>query len=1015
MAVNTNKLKLKFNDECLPRLFSTQADTNREFIINITDEDDNQVDITGMSLDFFVGNDKQVTKVAGTIKDGKNGIFIVKAVNSQFKYPGLNKAQFILSDGNGGKIGSQLIDLWVEESIENGATVGQNVIVDFETIKTAVELIKNYEKTFEESKMINVDLKESISTGVNLNIELKTSTSKANSVKKSLDGSINKANSVESGLDSSVSKGIDTKTNLDVSIKKAETTKTNLDGSIDTAKKVKVDLDGSIKTGREVKSTLDTTIETGQNTNTAGMQIKQGLDESIAKANTSKTNLDSSISNAKTAKTELDGSISQAKTTKTNLDSDLEGAKKVNAELTGLIGTSESLKSTLDKTIETGREINSTSADLKTALENENLKSKAAKEAIEQATVEAEGMRSKLNESTKDAAEVKVNLEESVSTAKKDLDTSVGSANIAGALLKRTINNAFKSMENLTNTNRDAKTTLESLKDSMTKVDEVEKKIQEIIKKENLGEYVTHNELTEELAKVGIKTVKVDSLPQTGDPQTLYLVKDPKGKNDNIYLEYLWIDGKFELIGSTQVDLSGYVKTSVLESYAKTSDLKSYAKTNDLKTFKTEDEIMTMILEQIGNLKKGIKPDAFKHRTMTAIIDQSNPDPLTCVSYADDAETMTKGSAEWDDFFGAQLVLFKDGKEVRKLNPDELDGMKAEDGDVMVRFKRMGLNIKTEGDKVYVSMTDNPDDPNFKYYAHSRGDQRREAFYIGAYSGSMSGDRLRSITGAELADDLIGELRTAARKNGEGYELFSFYQLTFMQALYVLKYGALISEKVVPGYIDEYDNPKISGAKKYITGQSNKDKAIDSFEGGGNGLGDDYTKFQYIEGIADGRPCFIDGISTDESKLYTTTDNFNDKKVGYKAVCDIPPAQVLEYGEQKTNFFAIKTVQGNSEAGFIGKESYTFDDFESEEEKNDFVVTLSYGGFSKSFCAPLLGMPEGPYAIKNGRTSAAVNTGPMFTLRFLDVDSLKQEKAEKSDPRDRWQHLGELHARLMYL
>lgn len=353
MAVNTNKLKLKFNDECLPRLFSTQADTNREFIINITDEDDNQVDITGMSLDFFVGNDKQVTKVAGTIKDGKNGIFIVKAVNSQFKYPGLNKAQFILSDGNGGKIGSQLIDLWVEESIENGATVGQNVIVDFETIKTAVDLIKNYEKIFEESKMINVDLKESISTGVNLDTELKTSTSKANSAKKSLDGSINKANNVKSDLDSSVSKGIDTKTNLDVSIKTAETTKTNLnssnttatttktelDKSIELAKTKKTELDGSVSTAKTTKTTLDSSIKTGKDVNTKSASLKKKLDTSVTNATNVKTELDTSTDTAKKVKTELDGSIASAT------------AK--NTELKGTTTTAESTDTEAKKTIET--------------------------------------------------------------------------------------------------------------------------------------------------------------------------------------------------------------------------------------------------------------------------------------------------------------------------------------------------------------------------------------------------------------------------------------------------------------------------------------------------------------------------------------------------------------------------------------------------------------------------------------------------------------------------------------
>lgn len=100
-----------------------------------------------------------------------------------------------------------------------------------------------------------------------------------------------------------------------------------------------------------------------------------------------------------------------------------------------------------------------------------------------------------------------------------------------------------------------------------------EKSLKEIIESGDLGKYVTDFKLQEELAKIELKRVKVESLPHTGDAKTLYFVKDPKGKDSNNYLEYLWIDNKFELIGSTQVDLTGYVKTPDLDPYAKTVDV----------------------------------------------------------------------------------------------------------------------------------------------------------------------------------------------------------------------------------------------------------------------------------------------------------------------------------------------------------------------------------------------------------------------------------------------------------
>lgn len=52
---------------------------------------------------------------------------------------------------------------------------------------------------------------------------------------------------------------------------------------------------------------------------------------------------------------------------------------------------------------------------------------------------------------------------------------------------------------------------------------------------------------------------KVDSLPEPGESNVIYLV--PKsGSGNDIYDEYIFIDGKPEYIGSTQVDLSNYVQ-----------------------------------------------------------------------------------------------------------------------------------------------------------------------------------------------------------------------------------------------------------------------------------------------------------------------------------------------------------------------------------------------------------------------------------------------------------------------
>lgn len=65
----------------------------------------------------------------------------------------------------------------------------------------------------------------------------------------------------------------------------------------------------------------------------------------------------------------------------------------------------------------------------------------------------------------------------------------------------------------------------------------------------------------------GLDMVVVDQLPETGEKGTLYLVKKD-GAAPDIHDEYVWIAAThtFELIGTTQVDLSGYAKKTYVDS-----------------------------------------------------------------------------------------------------------------------------------------------------------------------------------------------------------------------------------------------------------------------------------------------------------------------------------------------------------------------------------------------------------------------------------------------------------------
>lgn len=79
-------------------------------------------------------------------------------------------------------------------------------------------------------------------------------------------------------------------------------------------------------------------------------------------------------------------------------------------------------------------------------------------------------------------------------------------------------------------------------------------------------------------SKVQLKPVS--TLPTTGEDGIIYLVPN-NGTGQNVKDEYVWINGAYELLGTTAVDLSGYYTkeeiVTVLSPYAKTEDVATKA------------------------------------------------------------------------------------------------------------------------------------------------------------------------------------------------------------------------------------------------------------------------------------------------------------------------------------------------------------------------------------------------------------------------------------------------------
>lgn len=92
-----------------------------------------------------------------------------------------------------------------------------------------------------------------------------------------------------------------------------------------------------------------------------------------------------------------------------------------------------------------------------------------------------------------------------------------------------------------------------------------------------------------------LKKEVVTSLPATGKEDVIYLLKN-KNDTNNYYTEYMWISGRWEIIGDTKVDLTEYAKKTELDSAIK--KIKIPTKNSQLENdanFKTEEEVLKLI------------------------------------------------------------------------------------------------------------------------------------------------------------------------------------------------------------------------------------------------------------------------------------------------------------------------------------------------------------------------------------------------------------------------------------
>lgn len=302
-------------------------------------------------------------------------------------------------------------------------------------------------------------------------------------------------------------------------------------------------------------------------------------------------------------------------------------------------------------------------------------------------------------------------------------------------------------------------------------------------------------------------------------------------------------------------------------------------------------------------------------------IDLTSSNPETAVTYTDDAIGKTPGTA-WDVlpiFKDIKPCVLKDGVVQYHLDPNDFTKkagggdavITGDDGDVMIEIPKVGVKIATVGNTLTVQVTDdlNAGGDGFKYYAHTRDTEGdRDFLYIGAYLGYVLSNQLRSISGREpTGSTTIGTFRTRARANNAGdvvgYDQVSFYPLTLLQCLFLIKYKDRDSQTALGrGWVDS------------PTGYANTGGANQKGMDFGEATGKLQMSFLGIEDFWGNKRWWIDGLfSNSTRKMLTAFKDFNDSGSG---------TSYTDHGQGAASDISgyMNKPQGTTETGFIAKE-----------------------------------------------------------------------------------------------
>ena len=160
----------------------------------------------------------------------------------------------------------------------------------------------------------------------------------------------------------------------------------------------------------------------------------------------------------------------------------------------------------------------------------------------------------------------------------------------------------------------------------------------------------------------------VDELPKVGETNHIYLVLNKTGKTGNVYLEYLWIEStqSYELIGSTEVDLSDYYTKEQTDNL-----LIQKVDKVDGKSLILDTEI-----ERLGTLKNYDDTDIKQNVSDLSTKVDTKQDKLTAgtgIKIENNVISNTQTSAEWGNIQG-DITAQEDLQNTLNTKVDKVEG-----------------------------------------------------------------------------------------------------------------------------------------------------------------------------------------------------------------------------------------------------------------------------------------------------------------------------------------------------